>query len=328
MTSGFTRYTPAGSSDAWTVVAGRNLLVVLAAGAPADVVDGLWRLGSADGVTIEQIVGRIPLAGHQGVASFAALTVPTEAGEDGRTVTVVVRGTASVDVVSPGGARRFTAGAVQPWVLADFRCVTGLVIGDDEWPTAPAVLPPPASLPLADGVVGAGRVYWSEREVATAARAEVDAKVDADPHLDSHLDADDTILRPGRHGGGGGRVPDPEAPALFRFRLAGGEPVDLDAPTYFGRSPRPPGIPSAVAPRLVTVPSPDHEVSATHLRVEQVGSTVVVSDLRSTNGSVVAGPGIPRARLRPGESRVVLPGTTVDIGDGNIIEIVSPGRDT
>jgi hypothetical protein len=52
---------------------------------------------------------------------------------------------------------------------------------------------------------------------------------------------------------------------------------------------------------------------------------VVVTDLRSTNGTVVTMPGRPALTLRQGESVVVVPGTVVDIGDGNIVEIL-PGR--
>jgi pSer/pThr/pTyr-binding forkhead associated (FHA) protein len=66
-------------------------------------------------------------------------------------------------------------------------------------------------------------------------------------------------------------------------------------------------------------------VSSTHLQLEQVGDTVVVTDLRSTNGTFVSSREGLRSRLKPGESIVVLPGARVDIGDGNIIEI-TPAR--
>lgn len=354
MTPGFTRYTPIASSDAWTVVSGRNFVAVLASGAPTAVTDALWRLGHTDSVSIEEVVGLVPLAGNGAVRSFVLLTMQAAAGEDGRGITVVVRGAASMDIISVGGARRFTAGGVQPWVLADFRSVTGFVIGGEDRPAASAVRPPLGSLPLGDGVVEASRVFWSEREVLAVAEPAPDR-----PHLrppaaaqdetvirqgsdelafeDTRRRAvDDTVLRPsprevaregGRHRRDEAAQPAPPVASRFRYRLAAGQAVALDAPTLFGRSPRPPGTFSGIPPRLVTVPSPDHQVSGTHLRVEQVGQSVVVTDLRSTNGTVLKGPGIPRTRLRPGESRVVLPGTTVDIGDGNIIEIVPPGHE-
>jgi pSer/pThr/pTyr-binding forkhead associated (FHA) protein len=89
-----------------------------------------------------------------------------------------------------------------------------------------------------------------------------------------------------------------------------------------GRRPVPQRVADGAAPRLVTVASPTAEVSSTHVRIEQSGDAVVVTDLRSTNGTVVTGPAGAR-RLRPGESVVVLAGARVDIGDGNIIEITS-----
>jgi len=70
------------------------------------------------------------------------------------------------------------------------------------------------------------------------------------------------------------------------------------------------------------VDSPESSISATHLEIRQVGESVVVTDLRSTNGTIVTTPGsIPR-RLQPGESVVAVPGTLIDMGDGNLLEIL------
>jgi len=99
--------------------------------------------------------------------------------------------------------------------------------------------------------------------------------------------------------------------------------MELDVPIVIGRRPALQRVESGVAPRLVTVQSPEQEVSSTHVRVEQSGDAVVVTDLRSTNGTRVHRPGGSAERLRPGESTVVLPGTVVEIGDGNIIEITA-----
>ena len=110
---------------------------------------------------------------------------------------------------------------------------------------------------------------------------------------------------------------------LYGFRLSGSPSVVvLDRPAYIGRNPSEPRIPTELSPRLVTVDSPRSEVSATHLEVRQLGSTVVVSDLNSTNGSMVVFPGQDGRALRRGESMVVTPGTLVDLGDGNVVEIL------
>jgi hypothetical protein len=114
--------------------------------------------------------------------------------------------------------------------------------------------------------------------------------------------------------------PEPPQP-YYRFKI-GRTVVWLDAVSYVGRRPSSPRIVHGQMPRLVRVPSPGHEVSSTHIEVRQLGASVVVTDLRTTNGSVVFPPaGVPR-KLRQGESVVVPPGTLVDIGDGNILEIL------
>jgi hypothetical protein len=111
------------------------------------------------------------------------------------------------------------------------------------------------------------------------------------------------------------------APLYFRFRI-GKTVVWLDAVCYVGRRPSSPRIIYGQMPRLVRVASPGHEVSSTHLEVRQLGASVVLTDMRSTNGSTVFPPGGSPRKLRQGESVVVTPGTLVDIGDGNVMEIL------
>lgn len=152
------------------------------------------------------------------------------------------------------------------------------------------------------------------------------------------VDNDDTVLVGSRHALAtqpihtviDNRVLPPLAPpvvvptglATYRFRIAG-ETVDLDKPAYIGRRPSLPRVITGVAPRLVQVPSARREVSGTHLEIRQRGANVVVTDLGSSNGTVVTIPGRPPQRLRRGEPLVVTPGTLVDIGDGNLVEILS-----
>jgi pSer/pThr/pTyr-binding forkhead associated (FHA) protein len=72
------------------------------------------------------------------------------------------------------------------------------------------------------------------------------------------------------------------------------------------------------------VVSGSKSVSATHLEIKQVGDAIVATDLKSTNGTSVILPGKHWQRLRAGETVVVIPGTFIDIGDGNVIEILPP----
>jgi hypothetical protein len=145
-------------------------------------------------------------------------------------------------------------------------------------------------------------------------------------------DLDDTVISPRR-----GRdlsvpaaadvVPDALAPT-YHFQVNRHEPIPLDVPAYLGRKPSRPRVPQPQRPRLVRVPSPRREVSSTHLEIRQQGPSVIVTDLQSTNGTIVSLPGSAPRALRPGESLVVTPGTFVDIGDGNRIEILPLQRVT
>ena len=107
-----------------------------------------------------------------------------------------------------------------------------------------------------------------------------------------------------------------------RIRINRHEPIPLDIPALIGRQPVCPRIAIGGVPRLVRVPSPRCEVSSTHIELRQHGASVIVTDLRSTNGTIVSIPGSSSQKLRQGESLVVSAGTVVDIGDGNTVEIL------
>ncbi len=110
---------------------------------------------------------------------------------------------------------------------------------------------------------------------------------------------------------------------FYAFRVGSADPpLLLDRPCIVGRRPSAPRVPEGESPLLVTVPSVLKEVSASHIELRQRGSTVVVTDLRSTNGSTVLMPGSRPRKLRQGESVVVSPGTLVDIGDDNVLQIL------
>jgi hypothetical protein len=121
--------------------------------------------------------------------------------------------------------------------------------------------------------------------------------------------------------------PVPERPRPFRLRLADGTLVPLDQPVYLGRKPSVPRIHPGGTPLLVTLDSPQREVSSTHLELSTVGGTIVASDTKSTNGSVLRVPGAAPRILLGGESAVVTPGTVIELGDGNLIELLAPDPD-
>lgn len=127
----------------------------------------------------------------------------------------------------------------------------------------------------------------------------------------------------------GSRQPVPaHVPHPFQRVRVGVETFPLDVPVIVGRRPSSPRVVHGNTARLAAVPSPRGEVSATHVEIRQEGASVVVTDLRSTNGTRVEIPGRQPVALRQGESIVVLAGTIVDIGDGNHLEILPLTRIT
>jgi hypothetical protein len=117
-----------------------------------------------------------------------------------------------------------------------------------------------------------------------------------------------------------------DAPATFhapapvaapaRIALSTGLVVDLDRAVLVGRAPQVSRVANRELPRLVTVPSPQQDISRTHAEVRTEGDLVLVTDLDSTNGVHVSRPGEGARRLHPGEPTVVEPGEVVDLGDG------------
>jgi len=152
-------------------------------------------------------------------------------------------------------------------------------------------------------------------------------KAPIDPFADTVVPAEPAAPRPKpptrRTEAHTSAVRPPSPSAIYSFRIGAlKEPIRLDRPVRVGRRPASSRIQVGATPRLVRVESPRHEVSATHLELRQTGSTVVVTDLRSTNGTVVLVPGSTPRKLLQGESVVVSPGTLVDIGDENILQIL------
>lgn len=123
------------------------------------------------------------------------------------------------------------------------------------------------------------------------------------------------------------------APAVTAYPVAKlefshGERVDVDRVVIIGRAPEAGRFSLAEQPLLVTVPSPHQEISSTHVEIRP-GSGVdhgaaVVTDLGSTNGTVVVQPGLGPEELRPGVPVQLMPGALIDLGDGLTIRVSQP----
>jgi hypothetical protein len=112
---------------------------------------------------------------------------------------------------------------------------------------------------------------------------------------------------------------------VARLVISSGEVVDVDRVVVIGRAPDAGRVGGEEQIRLVTVPSPHQEISSTHLEVRPgTGAdhgTAVVTDLGSTNGTVIVQPGLPAEDLRPGIGVALVPGATIDLGEGVTIQV-------
>ena len=122
-------------------------------------------------------------------------------------------------------------------------------------------------------------------------------------------------------------APDVTVP-VARLVISNGDEVDVDRAIVIGRAPEARRFNDTEQPRLVTVPSPHLEISSTHIEVRPgTGAdhgTAVVTDLGSTNGTVLVQPGLGPEDLAPGVAVQLIPGAIIDLGDGVTIKVTSP----
>ncbi|MFN8074065.1 MAG: FHA domain-containing protein [Kineosporiaceae bacterium] len=103
-------------------------------------------------------------------------------------------------------------------------------------------------------------------------------------------------------------------PDLGTLRLSTGQSVVLDRPVILGRAPRAQGRVGEL-PQLLTLSSPEQEISSSHLELRIEGWQVFAVDLDSLNGTVVTLPGRAPVRLRAQSPVLIVPGTTIDLPD-------------
>lgn len=107
----------------------------------------------------------------------------------------------------------------------------------------------------------------------------------------------------------------------FVVHLSDGRVEALDQSIIVGRSPSATRVSGSAVPRLVTVTTPNNDISRSHAQIGVEGDTVVVTDLHSMNGTLVTLPGKNPQRLREGEPTTVVVGTIIDLGDGATLTV-------
>lgn len=124
----------------------------------------------------------------------------------------------------------------------------------------------------------------------------------------------------------------PPAPAVTqpvaKLLISDGQTVVVDRAVLIGRAPEARRFTSTEQPMLVTVPSRLHEISSTHVEVRPgTGAdhgTAVVTDMGSTNGTVLVQPGLGPEDLKPGIAVQLIPGAIINLGDGITIQVTRP----
>jgi hypothetical protein len=107
-----------------------------------------------------------------------------------------------------------------------------------------------------------------------------------------------------------------------------GEVLAVDRTVLVGRAPEARRFASHDQPHVVTVPSPQQEISSTHLEIRPGAGAdhgaAIATDLGSTNGTVLALPGLDPEEMKPGIAVSLVPGAVLDLGDGVTIQVTNP----
>ena len=110
-------------------------------------------------------------------------------------------------------------------------------------------------------------------------------------------------------------------PVLAVLRVSDGAEAPVDRTVLVGRAPAARG---AGPVRLLTVPSPAHDISRTHLEVAVDGWRVTVTDLHSTNGTLLVDPAGGRRSLPPGQPVPVRAGDVLELAEGVSVTVTDP----
>ena len=181
-------------------------------------------------------------------------------------------------------------------------------IGVDGHPDAsasisPAVTPPtpqPASADLGDH--DGATISVAEARALRAAESGHPAPVVPESVAHEHYESTDNVP--------------PRRPARGRIVLSTGRVVELERPVVIGRRPKSTRTSGSELPTLVAVDSPEQDISRSHVEIRAEGEHVLVTDLDTTNGTVLLRAGGDPVRLHPNEPTMVVTGDVLDLGDG------------
>ena len=283
----------------WFGVFGENAVVVLPPSEKARVA-AVWELVD-DGAGFDETLDALISSGLRDLPGFVLVS------QEGDETRVVLRGEAYAHFATTDEVVHVDGDSATTWVERTLRGVTRIhleVSGEHA----------PEDLVLSRGLVRIASAEWGHEPADT----------DHDGHTRGGASTPERAL-PGIPG----QPPAPPVTArpVARLLFPDGETVDVDRVVLVGRAPETRAGAEGET-RLVRVPSPHQEISSTHLEVRPGSGadhgSAVVTDLGSTNGTLLVQPGLPPEDLKAGIGVQLLPGAVIDLGDGVSIQVVGP----
>lgn len=295
-------------------------------------VTELWELAD-DGAGFDQVLDALLGSGLSSLSGFALIG----SGDD--PTRIILRGEAVRAAVNTvDGPVALQGSRSGTWAERGFEGVVSITVtvGDP-------VTEPRQHLPMEQGLVRVSRVDrpgHSPRPTASTPASvpqivppvsEVRADVQLSPPYAAELGEATEPLTVSAHDQSLSSQPS-QSPSVVtsvaQLLVSNGATVAVDRVVLVGRAPESRRFTSTEQPRLVTVPSPLHEISSTHIEVRPGAGAdhgaAVVTDLGSTNGTVLVQPGSGPEVLEPGIAVRLVPGAVINLGDGVTIEVARP----
>ncbi len=123
-------------------------------------------------------------------------------------------------------------------------------------------------------------------------------------------------------------APDVVSRPVASLVFSTGDVIEVDRTVLIGRAPEARQFASHDQPRVVTVSSPNQEISSTHLEIRPGAGadhgSAIATDLGSTNGTILVQPGLASEELKAGIAVSLIPGAVLDLGDGVTIQVTTP----
>ena len=314
----------------WYAVVGDRVTVLLPA-SQRDRVAALWDLADS-GADPDAVLDALLAGGLSSLDHFALVA------HDDDATRLILRGAPSASVSTIAGDETVTATPGTTWAEQLVTGATSIrltLTGDG---AAEHLLTPGLSRV---SVVELGTPQASPEAVPAAPLTFGEPEDDPTPTGETPVVADDWPDRDGQTVSGPPAadferppIPGQEmAPAVVSRPVASlvfstGDVVGVDRTVLVGRAPEARRFASHDQPHVVTVPSPHQEISSTHLEIRPGAGadhgSAIATDLGSTNGTVLAQPGLDAEELTPGIAVSLVPGAVLDLGDGVTIQVTNP----